>query len=193
MDATTPKINNVTPNSGRLISDSDKIVNVVDEYGNIKVIDVANSSVHDGKAYTYTATSSISATSSVYFMGRTGAVTSHLMGFFVKSDASPLKVEFFESPTTTADGTPQLVVARNRQSTGTATTMQVFAGPTVTESGTPLMIDRVLGDKQTVSDEHLDGEWLLKKNTSYIFKITNETNQTVNIVAGFNWIESDNG
>lgn len=192
MDAITPKINNVTPKTGRFMTESDKIVNVVDEYGNIKVIDVANSSVHDGKAYTYTATSSITATSSVYFMGKTGAVTSHLMGFFVKSDASPIKVEFFESPTTTADGTAQQAVARNRQSTATAT-MQVFAGPTVTASGTLLMADRILGDKQTVSDEHLDGEWLLKKNTSYIFKITNETNQTVNIVAGFNWIESDNG
>jgi hypothetical protein len=192
MDAITPQINNVTPKSGRFMTESNKIVNVVDEYGNVKVIDVANSSVHAGTAYTYTATSSITATSSVYFMGKTGAVTSHLMGFFVKSDASPLKVEFFESPTTTADGTPQQAVARNRQSAVTAT-MQVFAGPTVTASGTTLMTDRIFGDKQTVSDEHLDGEWLLKKNTSYLFKITNETNQVVNIVAGFNWIESDNG
>lgn len=27
--------------------------------------------------------------------------------------------------------------------------------------------------------------------TSYIFKVTNNTNQTINVGAGFNWIEAD--
>lgn len=192
MDATTPKINNIAPVTGRVITENDTLVSVIDVFGNVKVIDVANSSVHDGTAYTYTGTAQVQASSSVYFMGKSGGVTAHLMGFFVKSDASPVKVEFFESPTTTADGTAQSAVARNRQSTATAT-MQVFVNPTVTASGTLLMTDRVLGDKQTVSDNHLDGEWLLKKNTSYLFRLTNETNQAVNIVAGFNWVEIDHG
>lgn len=192
MDATTPKINNMAPVTGRVMIEDDTIVNVIDVFGNVKTIDIANSSVHAGTAYTYTGTAQVSSAASVYFMGKSGVVTAHLMGFFVKSDASPVKVEFFESPATTSDGTPQSAVARNRQSTATAT-MQVFVNPTVTASGTLLMIDRVLGDKQTVSDEHLDGEWLLKKNTSYIFKLTNETNQAINVVAGFNWVEIDHG
>jgi len=28
-------------------------------------------------------------------------------------------------------------------------------------------------------------------NDQYLFKITNNTNQTVNVIAGFNWIEDD--
>jgi hypothetical protein len=59
MDATTPKIKNLTPKTGRLITELDKVVNVVDEYGSIKVIDVSNSSVHAGTSYTYTATASL--------------------------------------------------------------------------------------------------------------------------------------
>lgn len=155
MQTTTPKLNNMTPVTGRMVNEENEIVNVVDNFGSLKTIDVLNSTVHAGIAFTYAGIASIPAAGHAYFHGKTGDITSHLMGFFVKTDAAPLTVEFFEEPTITNDGTPQNPIARNRQSS------------------------------------NLDGEWLLKKNTSYTFKITNNSNQTANIGAGFNWIEEN--
>lgn len=190
MDATTPKIENMTPNTGRMVNDQNKVITIVDNFGNLKTIGVLNSSVHAGTSFTYSGEAPITALSQVYFHGKTGNITSHLMEFFVKSDASPITVEFFEAPILTSEGTSKTVIARNRQASNTPL-MSVFVNPTVTASGTILFVDKILGDKQTVTSEHLDGEWILKKNTSYLFKVTNNTNQTVNVVAGFNWIEAD--
>lgn len=190
MEATTPKINNMTPVTGRMVNEQDEVVNVVDNFGSLKTIGIENSAVHAGISFTYAGAAQIAALGHAYFHGKTGNIVSHLMGFFVKTDAAPVTVEFFEAPTITNDGTPQTPIARNRIASNECL-MQVFAAPTVTADGTQLLIGKILGDKQTVSSSNLDGEWILKKNTSYIFKITNTTNQTINVGAGFNWIEAD--
>ena len=190
MKTTVPKLTNLTPVTGRMINEEDEIHNVVDNYGSLKTIDRAHSSVHDGVSWTYAGAGSVAAGQSIYFMGVTGDVTAHLWEFFVKTDSAPITVEFYEGATTSNDGTPQTPLNRNRQGTFVST-MQVFAGPTVTSDGTQLILAKILGNQQTVSSDNLEGEWILKKNTKYTFKITNNSNQAANIAAGFNWLEID--
>lgn len=190
MQTTTPKLNNMAPVTGRMVNEENEIVNVVDNFGSLKTIDVLNSTVHAGISFTYSAAASIPAAGHAYFHGKTGDITSHLMSFFVKSDAAPITVEFFEEPTITANGTQVPAIARNRQSV-IVPLMQVFVAPTVTADGTLLLTGKLLGNQQTVSSSNLEGEWILKKNTSYTFKITNNSNQTANVGAGFNWIEEN--
>lgn len=192
MDATTPKIQNITPITSRIITESDTVVSVVDKYGNIRAIDVLNSAVHDGTSFVYTEAQSIASGSSGYFLGKVGSITAHLMGFFIKSNAAPLLIELYESPTISSDGTQRVAIARNRQSTISAL-MSVFLNPTVTSAGTLLLSDKIFGDKQTVSADYLAGEWVLKKNTNYLFKLSNTSNQSIDVVAGFNWAEYDHG
>lgn len=191
MEATTPKINNITPNTGRMINDEDEVHNVIDDYGSVKIIGIEHTAVHDGKSYTYTgAASGIASLQSLYFLGRTGNVTAHLFDFFIQSDQSPMTVQFFESPTVTLAGTAQSAINRNRQVVAPAT-MAVYAGSVIASDGTELLLARILGTNKTVTSQDLVGEWLLKKNTDYVFKITNNSNQAANIAAGFNWLESD--
>lgn len=190
MDTTTPKLNNIAPQTGRMVNEEDEIHNVVDGYGSLKTIGIENSSVHDGVAWTFTATTSLASAGVAYFLGRTGDITAHLSGFQIDSDSAPILVEFFEAPTVTSPGTQQTPVNRNRQITATAT-LDVFAGSTISADGVLLKVSKILGTQKTVSGQALPGEWLLKKNTDYIFKITNQSNQTASIVAGFNWIEAD--
>jgi len=187
---TVPKLTNLTPVTGRMINEEDEIHNVVDNYGSLKTIDRAHSSVHDGVSWTYAGAGSVVACQSIYFMGVTGDVTAHLWEFFVKTDSAPITVEFYEGATTSNDGTPQTPLNRNRQGTFTPS-MQVFAGPTVTSDGTQLILAKILGNQQTVSSDNLEGEWILKKSTKYTFKITNNSQQAANIAAGFNWLEID--
>lgn len=191
MQTTTPKITNMTPITGRMVNEEDEIHNVVDDYGSLKVVSIEHTAVHDGHSFTYAgAADGIVTGASVYFLGRTGDVTAHLLDFFVKSNQAPMTIQFFEAPTVTDPGTAQAPLNRNRQLM-TPSTMGVYAGATVSADGTRLILARILGDQKTVTSENLGGEWLLKKNTDYVFKITNNSNHTANIAAGFNWLEAD--
>lgn len=185
MDTTTPKLNNLAPITGRMVNEEDEVHNVVDPYGSLKVLDRSSSSVHEGVAFAHTETAALAAGASAYFMGVTGDITAHLWNFAIRADAAPLKVKFLEAITTSADGTQKTVVNRNRQSV-IAPTMVVFAGPTVTNDGTLLAEIDILGNQQTVTENDFVGEWLLKKNTKYAFKITNNSAQVANLSAGFN-------
>lgn len=190
MQTTTPKLNNITPVTGRMINEEDEVHNIVDGYGSLKTIGIENTAVHDGISWTYSGTASLASSAVVYFLGRTGDITAHLSGFQIDSDAAPILVEFFEAPTVTSTGAAQTAINRNRQITATPE-MQVFAGATVSADGTKLLTSKIQGTQKTVSGQSLPGEWLLKKNTDYVFKITNQSNQTANISAGFNWLEAD--
>jgi hypothetical protein len=190
MQTTTPKLANITPQTGRMVNEEDEVHNVVDDYGSLKTIGIKHTAVHDGVSWTYTGASSIASAGVSYFLGRTGNITAHLLDFFVKSDSAPITVEFFELPTVTSAGTLQTTINRNRQITATST-MQVYAGASVSSNGVKLLTGKILGTHNTVSGDDFEGEWLLKKNADYIFKITNQSNQTANIVAGFNWLEAD--
>jgi len=190
MQTTTPKLANMAPLTGRMVNEEDEIHNIVDDYGSLKVVGIEHTGVHDGKSFIYTGTAQINSLESVYFLGRVGDVTSHLYNFFIKSDQAPMTISFFEAPTVTNPGATQTAINRNRQST-TTPMMEVFAGATVSADGTFLIIDQILGVQKDVTSENLIGEWLLKKNTDYVFKITNGSNQAANIAAGFNWFEAN--
>ena len=190
MDTTLPKLNNLTPITGRMVNEEDEIHNVVDAYGSLKTIGIEHTAVHDGKSFIYTGVAQINSLATVYFLGRAGNVTAHLFDFFIKSDQAPMTISFFEAPTVTNAGSAQTAINRNRQSTRTAT-LAVFAGATVSADGTLLMTDKILGVQKDVTSDHLAGEWLLKKSIDYVFKITNNSNQAANIAVGFNWVEVD--
>jgi hypothetical protein len=191
MQTTTPRLNNLTPQTGRMVNEEDEIHNIVDDYGSLKTVDRSHSAVHEGVSFTFSGSATNIATAGVVrFLGRTGDVTAHLWSFFIKADQAPMTIEFFEAPTVSDPGTAQTPLNRNRQST-TAPTLQVYVNPTVSADGTRLLIDNIFGEQKTVTSETLEGEWLLKKNTDYMFKITNLSNQAAAINAGFNWLEQD--
>jgi hypothetical protein len=190
MQATTPLINNLTPTTGRMVNEENEIHNVVDPFGSLKIVGIEHSSVHAAQSFAYTTTATIPAGQSGYFLGRTGTTTAHMNDFFIHSDQAPMTIQFFESPTVTSIGTAQTTMNRNRQALNVAT-LTVYANPTISADGTRLFVDQLLGTQKDVSGENLVGEWLLKKSTDYIFKITNSSSQSAQIVAGFNWIEQD--
>lgn len=190
MQSTTPSLNQIAPVTGRMINEESEIHNVVDNYGSLRTIDIDHSSIHDGESFTYSGVGSVVAGDTLYFLGRMGDITTHLHAFYVKADQAPITVELFEAPTVTATGTQETVVNRNRQLL-TAPLTEVYTGATVTADGTLLIADIMLGVQKDVNSDELDGHWVLKKNTDYVFKITNGSAQDANIVAGFNWIERD--
>lgn len=190
LDPTSPKLNNLPPVTGRMINEENEIHNVVDGYGSLRVVDVSSTAVHDGVAWVYTTSGLVLSGQSMYLLGRVGSIIAHLWEFYIRSDSAPMLIEFFEAPTVTVLGTPQTKINRNRQIEGIGE-MLIYAAPTISADGLKLFEGKILGSQQTVSGDDFKGEWLLKTNTDYIFKITNQSNQTANISAGFNWVEID--
>ncbi len=187
---TTPKLNNLAPVTGRMINDEDEIHNVVDSFGMLKSINHQNVYVHEGTSFSYSAIASLLAAGVAYFLGRVGNLTAHLQDFAIASDSAPILIQFFEAPTVTVPGTLVTTTNRNRQSVNAATVL-VYTGSTVSVDGAQLLITRLLGTQNDVVSRDIEGEWLLKRNTDYVFKLTNQSNQTANLRASFNWVESN--
>lgn len=190
MQTTTPRLNNLTPQSGRMVNEHDEVHNIVDEYGMLKTINPEAVYVHDGVAFNFSFVGSISGVT--YLLGRTNGKTVHLLGYHLVAATNAVLVEFFEAPTVTNDGTAQTVVARNRNNPSVAA-LSVFSGSTVSADGTLLNTSKVFASGQGANrvggDTTIPIEWLLKPNTDYIFKLTPAA--TTEVTADFTWVETD--
>ena len=189
MQTTTPSLNNMVPNTGRVVNEHDEVHNIVDEYGMVKTINPEAVYVHDGVAFNFSFVGSISATT--YLLGRTNGKTVHLLGYHLVAASNAVLVEFFEAPTVTADGTAQTVVARNRIDPSSPN-LQVFSGSTVTADGVLLNASKIFasgsGANRVGGDTTIPIEWLLKPNTDYVFKLTPAG--TTEVSADFTWVET---
>jgi len=103
------------------------------------------------------------------------------------------KVEIFEAPTTTDDGTAVTAFNNDRRGGGPkAATLQVFYDPTVTDDGT-LLLPLAVGDDSSsgkgsggLSDA--ESELIVNESTKYLIKYTsNSDNNRVSIVV--DWYE----
>jgi hypothetical protein len=189
MEQVTPRIENITPNTGRMLCDDERICNVVNsDLCAVKVADCCTASVSSGKAWTYSSDFTISAGATIYLLGKAGDVEVHFDKYYISADGAPITVQFFEAPTVTAEGTLAASYARNRI-IGETASLELHTTPTITADGTRLFIRKILGTHNTTGSEEMASLWILKKNTYYAFKITNGSNQAARLVSGFNWME----
>lgn len=190
MQTTTPKINNMTPTTGRMVNEENEVHNIVDNHGMVKTINPETFYVHNGQAFNFSFVGSISGVT--YLMGRTNGKVVHLLGYQVVAASANVLVEFFESPTVTANGTQQAAVARNRMNVQTPH-LTVFLGPTVTADGVLLNKSKIFssgtGSNKVGGDTSVPIEWLFKSNTDYIIKLTPA--EATEVTADFTWVETD--
>lgn len=111
--------------------------------------------------------------------------------FMIESGAGDIKVEFFENPTVTLNGTSLTPINHNRNSSKVSV-LQVFVDPTITVDGDLLIClqsgTTTAGGKASGSVTHLD-EFILRQNTIYQMKTT--TLATVDVSSEFEWYEMD--
>ena len=190
METTTPKIENMTPMTGRMVNDDNAVHNILDADGMVKVASSQNTYVHEGKAFNFSFVGSISGVT--YLMSRTGAKPVHLLGYHVQAASNAVAIEFREAPTVTSAGTAQSVISRNRIESETPT-LAVYLGPTVTADGVLLATSKIFasgtGANRVGGDAAIPIEWLLKPETDYVFKLT--PGGTTEITADFTWVETE--
>jgi hypothetical protein len=142
--------------------------------------------IHEGNAYILTSAAvlSIAKDSNLDIMIQTGANEVHLRDITVnvnKTSASgQTYLTLFEGTTTSANGTALTARNANRNSANTSS-CSFFQGPTVTATGTPLYVYIVHTDWETyIAPSYTTPfELVLKPNTKYLIRLTNELLQTI--------------
>lgn len=148
------------------VSGNIAIVDDTDGSNALVVENVEHSRVHRGQMFSVDTVDLTLADAGVIdiLMRVPAGKTAHLKSFIgIGGDA---RLEIFENPTTSADGSAQTVVNRNRASAITSNVL-VFEGPTV--GGTGTKIGDLIVPGAAVPP---DGEFVLDEN-DYLFRLTN--------------------
>lgn len=146
--------------------------------------------VHDGKMFTHSGKAPVASGATYYHLIRVGARIPHIRLLQVEADGAPLDVLLFESSTVSAAGTLNSGQNGNRISSNVAVT-KVYDNATISADGVQLAYFMVQGSKQEggLNKSNPDSEWILKVNTDYVVKTTNNTVSTVNFNLYINWYE----
>lgn len=130
-----------------------------------------------GKTHSLTSTVSVASGASGYVQVKTGSASCVILDWGVSTLTEPFRVEAIESPTLT-NGTVELPSYKlNRQETDSVVTT-FYSNPTNISGGTTIFVDTIGEGKHGGGGNGNDHVWVLKKNTSYLWKITNLGNAT---------------
>lgn len=159
--------------------------------GALNVIDYAHHEIHGGSSFTadYTVELGNGATIDILVITPNTTKWAHMEYNLLCELETELKI--YEGVTTSNDGTGLTEFNRNRNSATAATTV-VSHTPTVTNTGT-LIRTKHFGTGKTSGGEAREiGEFILKQNTKYLYRITNATTSNNYISFILNWYEHTN-
>lgn len=159
----------------------------------IEIIEHASGCIHRGCTFEITGVATISASSTLKLLGVIDGRDVALHNYVIRGDRGPFTVELLEAPTVTAVGTPLQQQNRNRNVANNTSTVSVYSGPT-TSGGTVIYTARVpdvgAGSHVQGGEDAMPYEWVLKRNESYVFQITNnDASNDLNISFEMLWCE----
>ena len=160
------------------------------------IIQVEHRQVHKGLLFsTATKFDSVATGASVYVVMVTPQdIEVHFKQASISSDGEKFLTEIIEGPAVSG-GTAATAYNRNRGSTNTAQ-MTIKTAPSSVTGGTTIDIDLLgggssPGPKAIAIGTEVAGvtEWLLKENTTYVIKITNNGSSAATCVVKLIWYE----
>ncbi len=182
------KVSNfVDDGSGNIIRQKAKTFDSINN--GLSVIDTAHLKIHDGEFFSHSNKHSVSSGNSFDILIKIPSnVTPHLRyGYSVEN--APGDLFLYEAPTTTADGSQLVVRCVNRNSSNISG-VTIFSSPTVTDVGTILQYNFMSGSFFSGgSTESLIIEWILKPNTNYLIRYTNNSIGTSDLSHSVIWYE----
>ena len=164
--------------------------------GALRSIDNDHAYIHEGKLFSATHKVTLTAGSSIYISFTTPNTDKvvHYRPASLTTSADNVTTLFFEGGTFTG-GSTLATVNRNRKSLTTAEVL-INTGVTSTLDGT-LLYTSFLGGGVGVGQSRGGGElaenqeWVLKKNTVYLIKLTNGSSSSNTLCLGVRWYEED--
>ncbi len=156
------------------------------------VLEEISDAVHSGIAFQVDGRDSLTNGSSFNFMAKVGALPLHFIDFTLVTTDGEVILELYENPTITSNGTAVASNNKNRSSTNTSLTA-CYGGTTASSNGTLIARHHILGSGQGAftagGSGGFGGEWLLKPNEDYLFKITNSSGSTIQYSVSFYYFE----
>ena len=153
-----------------------------------------NSGVHEGVAFSISDyNASLANNGVVTFSGRTGNKSIHFLNIDITSNVGGWFMELYESPTITVVGTPQTPMNLNFQSANTSD-LTVKSGVTASPLGT-LKLSKHIHVVGTGSANRIDSSGslssgvILKTNTDYLFRLTNQSGAAAPYEMTLEWAE----
>ena len=147
--------------------------------------------VDEGIVYSYCNSGTLGNGASALFLGKVNGTNVHFYDLDVMVSTGTFTIELYEAPTVSANGTIQTAINLNRNSTNTSH-LDIYATPTVSANGTLLRATKIFesGTAGKNSGSALvKDKWLLKTNTDYLVKITNDSGGSANFVGCFSFFE----
>lgn len=160
-------------------------------------IDEPHRMIHDGFMYSIEhSQGNVANGASLDILLSVPAVTfPHLRQIGVRVEDTPCTLFFYEDVETSNDGSSLSVYNRNRNSSNTPSTVATV-GPTVSDTGTELE-QRLLPTSggffsvAGVAAEGFSEEWVLKPDTKYLWRVTNNAGSAIDITVDILWYEID--
>ena len=169
-----------------------------DKYSHaLTVIQEPHRIAHDGMMFSVTGKAVGLADAGTYeFVMQTGAFNyPHLNKMRLTFGSGDIDIHSYSGCTFSSAGTPLVPQNTNRNSSNTPT-MAVSYTPTLITDGTkihqlwvPPTASGVGMSQSGISNVEAGEEWILAPNTSYLFRITNNSGSTIDLAYDFIWYE----
>lgn len=154
--------------------------------------------IHQGKLFTYHEYFTLATTAVKIFAFTTSSTKDfHYRPELISSSADKLLIELIELPTITG-GTNKLtsIINRNRKSSNTSTMQTLTSGSTISVEGTTIVTSYIgggtgAGQNRSGSETGVENEVILKNNSIYAIRITNNSTTDNVVKMTMNWYEED--
>lgn len=181
---------------GTVVNEADILFNALDPLQGFAVYNELEHSIHKGTSYGFTAHGSIANGANLTLIGRLQAKQVHFEGLDVQLQTGGVLLELIESPTITVLGTAQSARRKNRATVNNATLL-IYSGATITNGTGTVIYDSLpplvsgIGNSIDSTQTSIQGGWVLKQNTDYAIRLTNQSGATITFNAAFGWHEPD--
>ena len=178
---------------------------IVDGDGNVAVVDLINKAqvymdwehhaIHEGIAFNLNVYSTVAFGTPKYCQFKTGSKYVHLKEKTIVDGSDTLLCQFIEAPTVT-DGTTLVPTYNRNRNSSTTSVMVIYSDPTNISGGTILEYDYIFGADNALGGAQVSSpgafmnlEWVLKPNTTYIYKLENLGDGTATFLSKLMWYE----
>jgi len=159
--------------------------------GSIVQIEIPHAAIHFGKYFSDTGKLTIANGASFDHLLITpapGGKLVHLRLFLFAATSAPIYHYLYEDATVSANGTAHSGENFNRNFS--SATLGLYHAPTVTTTGTLIHTSGIIGTKQSGGAGETSGtEWVLKQNSKYLSRLTNNSGGSADLIYVIEWYE----
>ena len=149
----------------------------------LQTIEYEHHEIHSGSSFTWSTTGDVNAGATRAYLIITPNTAKHPHCIFTVVSEAETIAYFNEKPNISAKGSAATIYNRNRTKT-TDATASIYTGPTILSNGTRLWSGQLGSGKTTGGLDRGSSEWILATNSTYAFKVINNTSQAA-------WIKTE--